>query len=619
MIKIFVYAANKERAERAVQTLKSAGAEHVEVLESLKLPVRQPKENRYLFICETPAEKLTALAPQVLPENDYAQELGAWYADTTATIAAFNAQKKRGILVSESQLNNPNILIELINDQWALSLKSDSGSDAPKPISQGGQLLAYIVQNLINQTPTLRALSDEIAKQSCIERETIYETDALTAYRDINQTINELNSDNQALLDAETALKNQLKNSTEEAELLLTQLHTLQEELERIFLEGKSKQEAAEKEKATLTKENADLTAARDAQAKAAKDSSEEAELLLNQLHQVQEELEHYFIKHKEADLQREKQQTRWQKILASYPDYVAYESIKATPKDSDNHTISWSITGLENTNICRPQLEFETFIEESILGFRFSQDACGARLGLKKWPEFAKDLNFLELIPVGRGEVKDLRAQTLKALSGSDWQLTQLLPKLIERAIAEGSIKLEEQQTLIEALHKFTRSIRLLPKILRYDAVNLKNNQLNPDYEHIWVVFGSMSLGARFWPKFEIRLGAANTKPNGFSMHPKIEIPLIEGKTKPFDSWFEESRDDFGAKLEIRFDTSKQIFDAETLKKLNDEDMNLVKILIRAFPNCIKGLDPTKFSRKRSLQEWTKLSQQIAEILGRV
>lgn len=615
MTKIFVYAANKERAERAVQMLISAGAEHVELLQSLNLYIRQPKENRYLFICETPAEKLTALVPQGLPENEYAQELSSWFAAATATIAAFNAQKKRSILISDSQLNNLNALIDLINVKWTLALKSNSDSNKQEPNSHGGQLLAYLVQNLVNQTPELLSLSDQIAKLSGVEREIVDETEALIAYRGINQNINQLNADKQGLLDAKAALENQLKDSTEEAEVLLTQLHTVQEELERLFLESKSNQEAAEKEKAALAKEKADLTSARDAQAKAAKESTEESELLLNQLHQVQEELEYYFIKYKEADLHREKQQTRWQKILASHPDYVAFESIKATPNVSDKNTLSWSITGLENTNINRPQLEFETFVEAGVLGFRFNKDSGEKQSGLKSWPEFAKDLNVLEIIPVGKGEKKALRAKALKELSSTDWQLIQVLPKLIEEAVKDGAITLNEQQNVTEALQKFTRSIELLPKTLHYDAVNLKNCQVNPDYEHLWFVFENMSFGEFFWPKFEIRFGAAKIKPNGFSLHPKIEIPLIDGKTKPFDSWFEESRDDFGPKLELRFALPDEL-DLETLGKLSNQFTRLLYKFIESLPKLIKMTGYDKKNLSRNAHEWIDLAEKLKKTM---
>ncbi|MBK1654660.1 hypothetical protein CKO29_08065 [Allochromatium vinosum] len=146
------------------------------------------------------------------------------------------------------------------------------------------------------------------------------------------------------------------KDTVEENELLLLQLHQVQEELESQFLQSKQQVEtlsaekaALAKDKEALTRDKVSLTAARDEQSKLAaergaelkrlqerlsaleakhtaletsrqqleasqkqletshktleathKDTVEENELLLLQLHQVQEELEQYFLKYQE-------------------------------------------------------------------------------------------------------------------------------------------------------------------------------------------------------------------------------------------------------------------------------------------------------------------------------
>jgi hypothetical protein len=93
-----------------------------------------------------------------------------------------------------------------------------------------------------------------------------------------------------------------LKETKEENELLLLQLHQVQEELERTFVENR--------ELAPLRQEAQALRdAASRAESKVAElgkiettlqESKEENELLLLQLHQVQEELEHYFLQNRE-------------------------------------------------------------------------------------------------------------------------------------------------------------------------------------------------------------------------------------------------------------------------------------------------------------------------------
>ena len=91
----------------------------------------------------------------------------------------------------------------------------------------------------------------------------------------------------------------------EENELLLAQLHQVQEELESFFLKSKQFEEAASQAAAKLKAEtdakNAEAGKAQ-AEAAKAKDLQEENDLLLAQLHQVQEELERYYLKNKDLE-----------------------------------------------------------------------------------------------------------------------------------------------------------------------------------------------------------------------------------------------------------------------------------------------------------------------------
>ena len=95
------------------------------------------------------------------------------------------------------------------------------------------------------------------------------------------------------------------KEAQEEVELTLLQLHQVQEELEELFLQNQSlnnklselkevrKQLKARDAELSELKEVRKQLKARDAEFK---EAQEEAELVLLQLHQVQEELEHYFL-----------------------------------------------------------------------------------------------------------------------------------------------------------------------------------------------------------------------------------------------------------------------------------------------------------------------------------
>jgi ABC-type phosphate transport system auxiliary subunit len=104
------------------------------------------------------------------------------------------------------------------------------------------------------------------------------------------------------LLKAETDKTNNLK---EENDLLLAQLHQVQEELEGFFLKHKAesdKRVALEKQVADLQAKLKSESDAKNAEAAKSKHLQEENDLLLAQLHQVQEELERYYLMNKDLE-----------------------------------------------------------------------------------------------------------------------------------------------------------------------------------------------------------------------------------------------------------------------------------------------------------------------------
>jgi hypothetical protein len=149
---------------------------------------------------------------------------------------------------------------------------------------------------------------------------------------------------------------------------------------------------------------------------------------------------------------------------------------------------------------------------------------------------------------------------------------------------------------------------VRSLPAVFRFNETKLKRELIHPDYEHLWLEVYDATFGEKHWPKLEIRLGAANIQPGAFSRHPKIEVPRIDGKTAPFASWFEESYDDFGGKLEIRFDLNKQVFDLGVWIKLSNEDQKILMSLIGTLPLVLKALEQDKTAIARPWDSWAGL-----------
>jgi hypothetical protein len=73
---------------------------------------------------------------------------------------------------------------------------------------------------------------------------------------------------------------------------------------------------------------------------------------LLQQLHQVQEELEHYFLQHQDAQRQLAAAGQRWQQMMERTPGFCDFESIEVLPSATAGQT-HWRI---KNFSAAGPQ-----------------------------------------------------------------------------------------------------------------------------------------------------------------------------------------------------------------------------------------------------------------------
>jgi len=161
-----------------------------------------------------------------------------------------------------------------------------------------------------------------------------------------------------------------------------------------------------------------------------------------------------------------------------------------------------------------------------------------------------------------------------------------------------------------------FIACLKKVPKILRFDDVVLKRELCHSNYEHLWLNLYGISYGEYSNQKLEMRIGSSFSDKNNFFGFSKFEFPLNVDLQKPFESWFEESYDDYGPKFEIRFDLKRGVIDLATLAKLSVKDQLIVRILIKISPLLLKNLSERKVAIQRPWVDWLKLVTTSAEIL---
>jgi len=341
------------------------------------------------------------------------------------------------------------------------------------------------------------------------------------------------------------------------------------------------------------------------------KDTQEENDLILSQLHEAQEELERYFIDYHEAKKQNELNQKRIDRILINTPRYFNYESIACERDPIYSERYRWRVTDLIMAGRSWDNFEFSMMIEEGIAGIIFAQDDEG-NSPLAVWPSNYANRDELECIPAGYSrDVLEERAKILGALSTSDWRLLTILPEMLAIAIEQKKVDIDDARKWIAAnLRLLDILANKIPKKLRFDNVELLNYLVHPGYEHLSFRLHNLSFGDIHHLKFEFRLGCSNISKHRFGTHPRLEFPLVDSQPQ-LESWFAESEDEFGPKLELRF-LMPRTLDNEVWSQLTQTDQQIIKKLIEILPRLINATDNQIQEGPHTTNEWLSVTEKM-------
>jgi hypothetical protein len=363
-------------------------------------------------------------------------------------------------------------------------------------------------------------------------------------------------------------------------------------------------------------------------QAKVVQEQQQESELLLLQLHQVQEELEHYFLQHQQVSQDKQLLDRRWNKLLQRYPEYAEWDRIDIVPPSEEpvegakKPQIRCRIHGLRagGRHAALMDLTLDVVGKRPVLVL--TPPDQGGDNPLIYWPsspaeDGSKALAPLVLDPTAPAGSE--AATLLLSLTPSDLQLVRAACA----AMADGlPTTLPDRSLWVQIVSRLRQQLADLAPAWRFDTVQLKHQQVNPDYEHLWFGLTNASFGARQWPNFEFRLSAANIKKGKFSQHPKLEFPLQEGGAHQFENWFEESDDDRGPKYEIRFDAKSHGLDLGAWKALSATDQAQALSLVAQLPLLLQRLQTQGTPISRPWQDWqgmaTAIQQSFAHCLGK-
>lgn len=580
---------------------------------------------RFVLVVCSPERLLAHAIESSTDTPNVEQILDQWRSYTEALLAFHQANPKRSIIVNvQDCIDQPAVFLQTLNKKWGLQLNK---VHFPNIAAVGfSDLTKYLAAGLVSASPAYKELGTKLQKTSSLSSAGLRDevipshTELIQWYRKMRVDVLQRGQDQLAFQAKHTKLLERFEQeraiNTEQSAQNFA-LERKQKELSTALADAKhqlgNQTTIAEDLNVKLRAANSKL----EASASAEKDLKEESELLLLQLHQVQEELEVYFLKYQETTKEVETAQTRWRRMLVRNPDYCDVESIaiEPVPKDKTHRSI-WTIKGLDAGGRHIPEISFATFIEKGIAGLEFSRADNGSGAFLR-WPSTLAEDKTLTIAMSGDVKASEKRALAVIGLATSDWSLISVLINLLRKALSSASLLKAPQDfdaaVLIKALDKLDINLKALPEVLRYDKVKLKREQVNPDYEHLWFSFENMKASGQLIGDFEYRISCASVRPKKFGDHPKLEFP--ETCKTAIQSWFEESYDDYGAKLELRFALPESM-DMEVWGKLTPHDQLFIRDLVGQLPFVIEDLRINDKTPRRGWEDWKVMIHQTQQVL---
>jgi len=623
----------------------------------------------FLLSCIHPQDVLASyIASSKEPINEYAigELLDQWLDYHQALLYFYHRNTEYSIIFDISvAVNQAPSLLKACEEQWDINLNhSDNNRQKIENQDQAKQkvdvLAEYLAKKHLSNYPEVNALFDEInatllqfndsekkeenpftlAKLSSAYRRLSLQkqTKAAKKENELNlKKLKKISEEKQALDKKLTESHSRIKEAEQESELVLLQLHQVQEELEQYFLKNQEKKRKSQEEtkkskeykkqydylntqkqdlEEKLIESNKHLNKKKQNFDEKLKESEQENELMLLQLHQVQEELEHYFLKYQSQQKVEQTLEKRWQRMLDRNPSYCDYQSIelkKVHYTENNSQLLMWEVTDLNTARREFERLSFTTKISTDGVSLIFSRENTETAKPLQRWPLSSQaqiDCE-VDLLPANN---------ILNELATSDLDLVRSILNLLLTILSDESYQLNKNNNkplnttaLKQVFEQTLQALDNLPTSLRFDTVELKQEQSHPGYDHLWLTLKNLQLGKESWPEFSFRLATTNIPEDQFGTHPRLEFPAETAQV--LKSWFAESKDDWGDKMELRF-AVPDAMDREVWEKLSDWDRAFLILLMKQIPMIFNNLQMREIDISQNWTNWSEISHIMSKIM---
>lgn len=350
------------------------------------------------------------------------------------------------------------------------------------------------------------------------------------------------------------------------------------------------------------------------------REAREENELLLLQLHQVQEELEHYFLKCQELEMQVQRIDSFLKERHPEFCSAGAMTILKGN-QAAPFRNLNCLFEQVEQGGRTWGKVNVKLLDTQGQPGLELRKGGKDIELPLQHWADIKKDEGgrFVILRP---GE-KDAVALFAR-MSTTDWLLVNGLAELLAYRLRMGRFERGKNTEAFAVgpwrvtAKALCRQLAQLPPVLRYDSVALREVHVSPGYEHLWFEFSNVHYDDRLLPQLRFKLAAKEVKPGEeFTRRAALLLREQEGGVAPFDAWPPAQSDQHGPLLSLEFGGELNQAQQADWNSLTVDDRGFLRALLAALPAALGQLEPKVPTPERPWAHWKRLIETMRSVLA--
>mgnify|MGYP003624825609 CR=1 FL=1 len=343
-----------------------------------------------------------------------------------------------------------------------------------------------------------------------------------------------------------------------------------------------------------------------------------ENELLLLQLHQVQEELEHYFMIYKESEMQFQELDSFKQNLVLLYPHFCSAEQLTLLGGswEGDYRNLNCLIGNLEHFDQAWTQVNVKILSHQGQPGIEFRSATETLQMPLPGYLETGSDeaSGYMVLLPGS-----EACAELLQRLSTTDLQRIRGIAELLKARLTAGMCQRTEQTQQLDSsywIETLTHFITLLAETkneIHYDSVELIECYQTDGYEHLWLRLNNLTYNERILPQLSFKLAAKETTEEGFSDLGCLEFREQESGLAPFIAWPPTQQDEYGPVLSLECPAEMSDQQHDSWLTLTTTDRKMVALLLPMLNRLVSTLDQQGDNLGRPCEQWQQLLHTMA------